>query len=55
MGNLIALLIGYGTVLLPQIYEALREYNSQHPSPYLALALSVIGTMVLHGAKSPFK
>ncbi len=53
MANLIAILIGYGATLLPQVFAALQQYQAAHPDPRLALLLSVIGALVLHNAKSP--
>lgn len=55
MANLLKLVLGYSTVLLPQIYAVLQNYNAQHPNPQIALVLSVLGAIVLHGAKPPVK
>lgn len=55
MANLIAVLIGYSTVLLPQLYAALQQYQAQHPDPRLAILLSVLGAIVLHASKPPGK
>lgn len=53
MVNIVKLILGYSTVLLPQLYIALQQYQAQHPNPELALALSMVGAILLHGANPP--
>lgn len=51
MTNILQLIIGYALLVLPQIYDALVQYQAQHPNPYIAILISLIGGIVLHKAQ----
>lgn len=54
MPNLVQIVLGYVVLLAPQIYEALQQYQATHPSPALAIIVSLLGGVLLHKA-SPGK
>lgn len=48
--NLLQILIGYGSLVAPQVYHDLGNYSAGHPGSFVSLILSIIGGVLLHKA-----
>ncbi len=45
--TILKLVLAWGALIGPQVYAMLEQYQLQHPNPYLALTLQVLGAGIL--------